>query len=59
MKEEDTPNLFTKNFLNKPANDAESLLSRQSTHILKVLGDGGPGEGAFFKTPLPQEVLYA
>ena len=59
FKEEDAQNPSTKNFLNKPVNDAESLRSRQPTHILKVLGDGGPGEGAFFKTPLPPEILYA
>src|SRR5271157_6660110 len=54
LKEEDAPNLSTKNFLNKPVNDAESLRSRQPTHILKVLGDGGPGEGAFIrKSPSP------
>ena len=59
LEEEAAPNLSTKNFLNKPVNDAESLRSRQPTHILKVLGDGGPGEGAFFKTPLPPEILYS
>src|SRR5208283_1127059 len=54
LKEEDAPNLSTKNFLNMPVNDAESLRSRQPTHILKVLGDGGPGEGAFIrKSPSP------
>ncbi len=56
LKEEDAPNLSTKNFLNVPVTDAESLHSRQPTHILKVLGNGGPGEGAFFKTPLPPEI---
>ncbi len=44
LKDEDAPNLFTKNFLNMPVNDAESLRSKQPTHILKVLGDGGPGQ---------------
>ncbi len=56
MKDEDAPNLSTKDFLNMPVNDAESLRSKQPSHILKVLGNGGPGEGAFFKTPLPPEI---
>ncbi len=59
MKDEDAPNLSTKDFLNMPVNDAESLRSKQPSHILIVLGNGGPGEGAFFKTPLPPEILYA
>ncbi len=56
MKEDNAPNFSTKNFLNKLVSDAESLRSRQPTHMLKVLGDRGPGEGAFFKTPLPPEI---
>ncbi len=59
LNEEDAPNPSTKNLLNKPVNDVESLQSRQPTHILRVLRDGGPGEGAFFKKPLPPEILYA
>ncbi len=54
-----SPNPSTKNFLNMAVSDAELLRSKQPTHILKVLGDRGPGEGAFFKTPLPPETLYA
>ena len=59
LKEEDAPNHSTKNFLNKPITDAESILSRQQTNILKVLWDVGSWEAAFFKTPLPTEILYA
>ncbi len=59
LKEEDAPNLSTKTFLNMPVNDAETLRSRQPIHILKVLEDGGPGDVAFFRTPLPPEILYA
>ena len=59
IKEEDSPNPSAKDFLNMSVNDAGSLQSNQPTNILKVLGDGGPGEGAFFKTPLPPEILYA
>ena len=53
------PNPSTKNFLNIPVGEAEPLRSKQPSNILKVLGDGGPEEGAFFKTPLPTEILYA
>ncbi len=42
LKEEDTPNLSTKDFLSMPVNDAESLQSRQQSHILVVLVDVGP-----------------
>ena len=54
-----SPNPSIKNFLNMSVSDAELLRSKQLTNILKVLWDGGPGEGAFFKTPLPREILYA
>jgi hypothetical protein len=37
-----------------PVSDAELEQSGQPTNILKVLG-----EGAFFKTPLSPEILYA
>ncbi len=59
LKEEDATNLSTKNFLNTRVNDAESLRSRQPPHILKVLGDRGPGQClglklfAFDATALP------
>ena len=43
----------TTNFLNMPPNDAELQRSDQPTHNLKVFADRGPGEGAFFKKPLP------
>ena len=41
LKEEDAPNLSTRNFLNMPVNDAESLRSRQPNHMAKGLGEGG------------------
>ena len=53
------PEPLHQELLNMAVSDAEILRSKQLTSILKVLGDGGPGEGAFFKTPLPPEVLYA
>ena len=59
LNEKASPKPSTKDFLNMPVSDAEFEQSGQPTHILKVLGDGGPGEGAFFKTPLPPEILYA
>ena len=43
LKEKDAPNLSTKNFLSMLVGDGELLRSKQPTHILKVLGDGGPG----------------
>ena len=65
MKEEDAPNPSTKNFLNKPVNDAESLRSRQPTHVQEVSRDGGlprtqirgPAQRAFSKTPLLPEIV--
>ncbi len=59
MHEGASPDPSTTNFLNMAASDAELLRSKQLTNILNVLGDGGPGEGAFFKTPHPLEILYA
>ena len=53
------PEPLHQGFLNMPVSDAELEQSAQPTHILKVLGDEGPGEEAFFKTPLPPEILYA
>ncbi len=53
MYEGASPNPSNKNFLNMPAGDGELQLSDQPTHILKVFAEGGPGEGVFFKKPLP------
>ncbi len=58
-QEEDSPNPSTNNFFNMPVSDAEIEQSVQQTNILKVLWYGGPGEGVFFKTPLPPEIFYA
>ena len=59
MYEGASPNSSTKNFLNMAVRDAEILRSKQLTNILKVLRDGGPEEGAFLKTRLPPDILYA
>ena len=40
-----------------PIEKARTLLEERPTHILKVLGDGGAGERAFFKTALPPDYL--
>ncbi len=43
LKEWASPNPSAKNFLSMLVGDGELLRSKQPTHILKVLGDGGPG----------------
>ncbi len=48
-----SPNASSKNFSNMPVSDAELEQSGQPAHILKVLGDRSPGEGAFSKRLFP------
>ncbi len=38
------PNPSTKDFFNMAVRDAELLRLKQLTNILKVLGEGGPGQ---------------
>lgn len=49
------PEPLHQELFNMAVSDTELIRSKQLTNILKVLGDGGPGEGAFYKTPLPPE----
>ncbi len=59
MKEEDAPNLSTKNVLNMPVNDAEPILIKATNQYSKCFMGWGAGVGTFFKTPLPPEISYA